>query len=142
MDPEIDAIVLCAGSKGGEDEVGGLVLAVNIHLAGFDFGTHTVDVLLCGFRATVLDAGRKILQMMAQVVAVGAGLALVSSQIILSIINVYINKALSGMSTGASSAMAFLGLSGADVAISILIGALIARASMEAMNIGLKKITA
>lgn len=43
------------------------------------------------------------------------------------------------MSTGASSAMAFLGLSGADVAISILIGALIARATMEAMNLGLKK---
>lgn len=76
MDPEIDAIVLCAGSKGGEDEVGGLVLAVNIHLAGFDLGTYTVDVLLCGFRAAVLDAGGKILQMMAQVVAVGAGLAL------------------------------------------------------------------
>ena len=35
-----------------------------------------MDVLLCGFRAAVLDAGRKILQMMAQVVAVGAGLAL------------------------------------------------------------------
>ena len=48
-------------------------------------------------------------------ILVGAGLAIVSSQIILSIINVYINKALSGMSTGASSAMAFLGLSGADV---------------------------
>ena len=76
MDPEIDAIVLCAGSKGGENEVGGLVLAVNIHLAGFDLGTHTVDVRLCGFCAAVLDAGRKILQMMAQVVAVGAGLAL------------------------------------------------------------------
>jgi ABC-type cobalamin transport system permease subunit len=75
-------------------------------------------------------------------ILVGAGLAIASSQIILSIINVYINKALSGMSTGASSAMAFLGLSGADVAISILIGALIARATMEAMNLGLKKVTA
>ena len=75
-------------------------------------------------------------------ILVGAGLAIVSSQIILSIINVYINKAPSGMSTGASSAMAFLGLSGADVAISILIGALIARATMEAMNLGLKKVTA
>lgn len=75
-------------------------------------------------------------------ILVGAGLALVSSQIILTIINIYINKALNGMSMGASSAMAFLGLSGADVAISILIGALIARASMEAMNLGLKKITA
>jgi hypothetical protein len=75
-------------------------------------------------------------------ILLGAGLAIVSSQIILNIINVYINKALSGMSTGASSAMAFLGLSGADVAISILIGALIARATMEAMNLGLKKVTA
>ena len=72
----------------------------------------------------------------------GAGLAIVSSQIILCIINVYINKAISEMSFGPSSAMAFLGLSGADVAISILIGALIARATMEAMNLGLKKVTA
>ena len=75
-------------------------------------------------------------------ILVGAGLAIVSSQIILSIINVYINKALSGMSFGPSSAMSFLGLSGADVAISILIGALIARGTMEAMNLGLKKVTA
>lgn len=75
-------------------------------------------------------------------ILVGAGLSIFSSQIILSIINVYINKALSRMSTGTSSAMAFLGLSGADVAISILIGALIARATMEAMKLGLKKVTA
>lgn len=74
-------------------------------------------------------------------ILLGAGLALVSSQIILTTINVYINRALSGMSFNGSNAMMFLGLSGADVAISVMIGALIARATMEAMNLGLRKMT-
>lgn len=75
-------------------------------------------------------------------VLLGAGLALVSSQAIQSLIDVYIGKALNGMNFAGSSAIMFLGLSGADVAISILIGALAARAMIEASKIGLRKVTA
>jgi hypothetical protein len=74
-------------------------------------------------------------------ILIGAGLALLSSQAIQALIDTYINKALNGMSFGGSSAIMFLGLSGADVAISILIGALMARAFIEASKIGLRKIT-
>ena len=73
---------------------------------------------------------------------IGAGLGLVSSQVILTLINTYITKAIDNMSFSASTAIQFLGLSGADVAISVLIGALIARATFEASQIGLKKISA
>lgn len=72
----------------------------------------------------------------------GAGLGLVSSQIILTLINTYINKAIAGLSFGSSKIVMFLGLSGTDVAISVLVGALIARATIEASKIGLKKLTA
>ena len=74
-------------------------------------------------------------------ILIGAGLALLSSQAIQALIDTYINKALNGMSFGGSSAIMFLGLSGADVAISIIIGALMARAFIEASKIGLRKIT-
>lgn len=75
-------------------------------------------------------------------ILIGAGLGLVSSQIILSLINVYIGKAIDNMDFAAGTALQFLGLSGADVALSVLIGALIARATLEASKIGLKKLTA
>lgn len=74
-------------------------------------------------------------------ILIGAGLALLSSQAIQGLIDVYIGKALNGMNLPGSSAIMFLGLSGADVAISILIGALMARAFIEASKIGLRKIT-
>lgn len=74
-------------------------------------------------------------------ILIGAGLGLVSSQVILSIIDIYINKAMNNMSFGASTAIQFLGISGADVALSVLIGALITRATLEASKIGLKKLS-
>jgi len=74
-------------------------------------------------------------------ILIGAGLALFASQAIQTLIDTYISKALSGMSFSGSTAIMFLGLSGADVAISILIGALMARAFIEASKIGLRKIT-
>lgn len=74
-------------------------------------------------------------------ILIGAGLALISSQAIQGLIDVYIGKALNGMSFSGSTAIMFLGLSGADVAISILIGALMARAFIEASKIGLRKVT-
>lgn len=75
-------------------------------------------------------------------ILIGAGLGLVSSQVILSLINVYIGKAINNMDFAAGTALQFLGLSGADVALSVLIGALIARATLEASKIGLKKLSA
>lgn len=74
-------------------------------------------------------------------ILIGAGLGLVSSQAILSIINIYIQKATNNMNFGAGTVMQFLGLSGADIALSVLIGALIARATLEASKIGLKKLS-
>ena len=74
-------------------------------------------------------------------ILIGAGLGLVSSQVILSIIDTYIGKAMSNMNFSAGTALQFLGLSGADVALSVLIGALIERATLEASKIGLKKLS-
>lgn len=74
-------------------------------------------------------------------ILVGAGLGLVSSQVILSITNTYIGKAITNLNFSAGPALQFLGLSGADVALSVLIGALIARATLEASKIGLKKLS-
>ncbi len=74
-------------------------------------------------------------------ILIGAGLALISSQAIQGLIDVYIGKALNGLNFAGSSAIMFLGLSGADVAISILIDALMARAFIEASKIGLRKVT-
>lgn len=75
-------------------------------------------------------------------VLLGAGLGLLSSQVILTLINQYIGKAMQNMNWAGSTAVQFLGLSGADVMISVLVGALIARATIEASKIGLTKLSA
>lgn len=74
-------------------------------------------------------------------ILLGSGLALVSSQVILTLIQTYISYALSNTSFGTSSVLSFLGISGSDVAISVLIGAITARATIEASKLGLKKIS-
>lgn len=66
--------------KGREDEVRSLVLAVGRHLAGLYLGADALDVLLRLLSPAVLDAGGDVLQMVAQVVAVGAGLLLGGAQ--------------------------------------------------------------
>lgn len=73
---------------------------------------------------------------------VGAGLGLATSQIILSLTNKYINAGLTGVSGIGGSMVAFLGLSGADVALSIIIGAVVARATINSLKISLVKSTA
>ena len=50
-------------------------------------------------------------------------------------------KAINNINFSAGTALQFLGLSGADIALSVLIGALIARATLEASKIGLKKLS-
>lgn len=74
-------------------------------------------------------------------ILIGAGLGLVSSQVIFNLINIYIGKAINNINFSAGTALQFLGLSGADIALSVLIGALIARATLEASKIGLKKLS-
>ena len=71
---------------------------------------------------------------------IGAGLGLASSQIIISIVRNFINDGISGISSGGGVVMSFLGLSGCDVALSVLIGAVIARATINSMGLTLKKV--
>lgn len=64
----------------------------------------------------------------------GAGVGLVTSQIVLTVVNSIIDKAITEM--GLFSAVGLLGLSGVDVGLSIIIFALVARATMasKALN--------
>ena len=64
----------------------------------------------------------------------GAGVGLVTSQIVLTVVNSIIDKAITQM--GLFSAVGLLGLSGVDVGLSIIIFALVARATMasKALN--------
>lgn len=75
-------------------------------------------------------------------ILVGAGLGLATSQIILSLTNKYINAGITGVSGIGGSMIAFLGLSGADVALSIIIGAVVARATINSLKISLVKAAA
>ena len=69
---------LCGGPprKGGKNQIGGLVFAVDRNAAGFNLIADRADI---GLRLCVLTVSKtrgEILQMMAQIVAVGPGLIL------------------------------------------------------------------
>lgn len=71
-------------------------------------------------------------------VLVGMGLGLASGAIVLTVINYYINKIV--VSAGRLGDMAaILHLAGMDVAVSIVIGAVIVRATIGATKISLSK---
>lgn len=71
-------------------------------------------------------------------VLVGMGLGLASGAIVLAVINYYVNKIVA--SAGALGDMAaILHLAGMDVAISIVIGAVIVRASIGATKLSLSR---
>lgn len=71
-------------------------------------------------------------------VLVGMGLGLASGAIVLTVINYYVNKIV--VSAGALGDMAaILHLAGMDVAVSIVIGAVIVRASIGATKLSLSK---
>lgn len=71
-------------------------------------------------------------------VLVGMGLGLASGAIVMMVINYYVNKIV--QSAGALGDMAaILHLAGMDVAISIVIGAVIVRASIGATKLSLSK---
>lgn len=69
----------------------------------------------------------------------GAGLGLATSQVILTLVNRYIDYAVQQMNL--VSVAGLLGLCGFDVALSIIIGALVARATIQSQAISLRKTT-
>lgn len=71
----------------------------------------------------------------------GAGLGLISAQFILTITQRYINSSFSNMQSFGGVAVGLMGLSGLDVALSIVIGAVIARATINAMRVSIAKST-
>lgn len=71
----------------------------------------------------------------------GAGIGLASASFILTITNRYIDSAIANMQGIGGAAIQIMGLSGLDVALSIVIGAVIARATINAMRVSITKST-
>ena len=80
-----------------------------------------------------------LLSNFAKKVLVGAGVTIVSGAVINIVLTTYINKAISASSQIDSTYLGLLSISGLDHAISIIIGALIARATLLAANLSFKK---
>jgi hypothetical protein len=80
-----------------------------------------------------------LLSNFAKKVLVGAGVTIVSGAVINIVLTTYINKAIAASSRIDSTYLGLLSLSGLDHAISIIIGALIARATLLAANLSFKK---
>lgn len=68
----------------------------------------------------------------------GAGLGLVTSTVILTMVNKYISTAITNMSAVGSIA-GLMGLAGLDVAMSILIGAIVCRATISTLSTSIGK---
>ncbi len=68
----------------------------------------------------------------------GAGLRLATAGFILTFVNYYIVMAVNSLS-GAGVVLGLVGLSGTDVALSIIVGALVARTTIDSLNIRLVK---
>jgi hypothetical protein len=71
----------------------------------------------------------------------GAGVAIVSSAVIQTVLTSFINKAIAASSSIDYTYLGLLAISGLDQAISIVIGALIARATIVATGMSFKKLT-
>lgn len=67
----------------------------------------------------------------------GAGIGVASYAFFNSLINMYIDRAINNLGGIPASAIQLLGLFGLDKALSVIIGALVIRASINAMQIGL-----
>jgi hypothetical protein len=80
-----------------------------------------------------------LLSNFAKKVLLGAGVTLVSGAVINAILSTYINKAISASSSIDPTYLGLLSISGLDHAISIIIGALVARATILAANVSIKK---
>jgi len=80
-----------------------------------------------------------LLSNFAKKVLIGAGVTIVSGAVINIVLTTYINKAIAASSQIDSTYLGLLSISGLDHAISIIIGALIARATLLAANLSFKK---
>ncbi|MDP1444523.1 DUF2523 family protein [Acinetobacter schindleri] len=80
-----------------------------------------------------------LLSNFAKKVLLGAGVTVVSGAVINIVLTAYINKAIAASSQIDSTYLGLLSISGLDHAISIIIGALIARATLLAANLSFKK---
>ena len=80
-----------------------------------------------------------LLSNFAKKVLIGAGVTIVSGAVINIILTTYINKAISASNQIDSTYLGLLSISGLDHAISIIIGALIARATLLAANLSFRK---
>lgn len=83
--------------------------------------------------------GSWLLTNFARKVLLGAGVAIVSSAVINTVLTSFINKAINASSSIDPTYLGLLSISGLDVAISIVIGALIARATIVAAQVSFKK---
>ena len=80
-----------------------------------------------------------LLSNFAKKVLAGAGVTLISGAVFNAILGAYINKAISASSSINPTYLGLLSISGLDHAISIIIGALVARATLMAANLSFKK---
>lgn len=89
--------------------------------------------------ALLFTIGSWLLTNFASKVLLGAGVAIVSAAIINGIISSYINKAISASSSIDPTYLGLLAISGIDDGISIVIGCLVARATIVASSLSFKK---
>ena len=80
-----------------------------------------------------------LLSNFAKKVLLGAGVTVVSGAVINIVLTAYINKAISATNQIDNTYLGLLSISGLDHAISIIIGALVARATLLAANISFTK---
>ena len=85
--------------------------------------------------------GSWLLSNFAKKVLLGAGVALTSTAVIQSVLGAFISKAINASSSIDPTYLGLLAISGLDHAISIVIGALIARAAIVATQVTVSKIT-
>lgn len=85
--------------------------------------------------------GSWLLSNFAKKVLLGAGVALTSTAVIQSVLGEFISKAINASSSIDPTYLGLLAISGLDQAISIVIGALIARAAIVATQVTVSKIT-
>ena len=91
--------------------------------------------------AFLFTLGSWLLTNFASKVLLGAGVAIVSSAIINTILTSFIEKAINASSSVDPTYLGLLALSGLDQAISIIVGALVARATIVASSMSFKKMS-
>lgn len=91
--------------------------------------------------AILFAIGSWLLSNFAKKVLLGAGIAIFSTAVIQTVLTSFINKAINASSAIDPTYIGLLAISGLDKAISIIIGALIARATIVASEMGFKKMT-